>query len=122
MTNPAKNGPGGFGRGGERGEYEQVPPGSGGALPTNMVFNDHTEHYPERSKARTVRTLGLIGLVFPLLAPFAWIMGAEELRAQRAERRDPRNFDPAHTGMWLGILSTLAWSGFWIMSAFGSAI
>jgi hypothetical protein len=56
-------------------------------------------HYPERSKAKTVLTLGIIAIVIPLLAPFAWIYGAEELRAQRHERRDPRNFG-LHRRAW----------------------
>ena len=79
-------------------------------------------HYPERSKAKTVRTLGIIGIVIPLVAPFAWLYGAQELRAQRNERRDPRNFGPAQTGMVLGIIGTALWAVLLVGFSMGNAI
>jgi hypothetical protein len=67
-------------------------------------------HYPERSKARIVFTLGIIGFVIPPLALFAWIYGLEELRAQRHQRRDPRNKGTAETGTVMGIVATVLWA------------
>jgi hypothetical protein len=82
----------------------------------------YKSHYPERSKARTVLTLGIIGIVIPLVAPFAWIYGAEELRAQRNERRDPRNFGSAQTGMVMGIIATVLWAVLLVAFGMGNAI
>jgi hypothetical protein len=67
-------------------------------------------HYPERSKAKTVFTLGIIGFVIPPLALFAWNYGLEGLRAQRHQRRDPRNRGTAETGTVMGIVATVLWA------------
>lgn len=91
-------------------------PGSRWAVKPEM----YEAHYPERSKAKTVRTLGIIGIVIPLVAPFAWIYGVQELRAQRNERRDPRNFGSAQAGMAMGIIGTILWSIVLLAFIYGS--
>ncbi len=64
--------------------------------------------YPEPSQATTVLVLGLLGmLVFPPLAPFAWAMGTQELRAVDAGRRSPENRQLARVGQVLGAVMSL---------------
>lgn len=60
--------------------------------------------YPEQSRATAAFVLGLLGmLVFPLLAPFAWAMGSQEIAAIDAGRRPPDNRSLARIGQILGI-------------------
>ena len=64
--------------------------------------------YPEQSKATTVLVLGILGLVLcSVLAPIAWYMGNEEVRAIDAGRRDPANRGTANAGRILGIIGTV---------------
>jgi uncharacterized membrane protein YjgN (DUF898 family) len=66
-----------------------------------------TEGY-EPSKATTVLVLGILGIVIcGVLAPFAWSMGNDELRAIDAGRRDPANRGTANAGRILGIVGTV---------------
>jgi hypothetical protein len=52
-----------------------------------------------------VFVFGLCGLlVFPLLAPFAWFMGNEEIAAIDAGRRAPENRQLARAGQIMGII------------------
>jgi hypothetical protein len=65
--------------------------------------------YPgwEPSHAVLALVLGLIALfVFWPLAPFAWGIGRNEIRAVDAGRRDPANRGVAVAGMVLGIIGT----------------
>lgn len=63
--------------------------------------------YPERSNATTVLVLGILGLVVcSVLAPIAWYLGNEEVRAIDAGRRDPTNRGTANVGRILGIIGT----------------
>ncbi|MEM7323811.1 MAG: hypothetical protein AAF531_12055 [Actinomycetota bacterium] len=65
-------------------------------------------YYPEASRATTVFVLGLLGmLLFPLLAPFAWAMGSQELAAIDAGRRSPENRQLALIGKILGIVMSV---------------
>lgn len=78
------------------GQQQPYPAGSG--VPS----------YPEHSKATVVFVLGLLGmLVFPPLAPFAWVMGSRELTAIDAGRRPPDNRPLARIGQILGIVISL---------------
>jgi hypothetical protein len=64
--------------------------------------------YPEQSKATTVLVLGILGLVIcSVLAPIAWYLGNDEVRAIDAGRRDPSNRSMANTGRILGIIGTV---------------
>lgn len=64
--------------------------------------------YPEQSRATTVLVLGILGLVLcSVLAPIAWYMGNEEVRAIDAGRRDPTNRGTANAGRILGIIGTV---------------
>ena len=64
--------------------------------------------YPEQSKATTVPVLGILGLVLcSVLAPIAWYMGNEEVRAIDAGRRDSANRGTANAGRILGIIGTV---------------
>ena len=64
--------------------------------------------YPEQSKATTVLVLGILGIVIcSILAPIAWYMGNEEVRAIDAGRRDPTNRGTANAGRILGIEGTV---------------
>jgi len=64
--------------------------------------------YPEQSKATTVLVLGILGIVIcSILAPIAWYMGNEEVRAIDAGRRDPTNRGTANAGRILGIVGTV---------------
>lgn len=63
--------------------------------------------YPEASQATTVLVLGIVGIIFSIVAPIAWIMANGELRAIREGRRDPANASTANTGKVLGIIGTV---------------
>ena len=64
-----------------------------------------SEYYPEQSRATAAFVLGLLGmLLFPLLAPFAWAMGSQEVAAIDAGRRPPDNRSLARIGQILGIV------------------
>ena len=52
--------------------------------------------------------LGILGLVLcSVLAPIAWYMGNEEVRAIDAGRRDSANRGTANAGRILGIIGTV---------------
>lgn len=64
--------------------------------------------YPEQSRATTVLVLGILGIVVcSILAPIAWYLGNEEVRAIDAGRRDPTNRSTANAGRILGIIGTV---------------
>lgn len=64
--------------------------------------------YPEASQGVLALVLGLVGLlVVQLVAPFAWVVGAREVRAIDEGRRDPRNRGLGQAGMVLGIIGTV---------------
>lgn len=63
--------------------------------------------YPEASQATTVLVLGIVGIIFSIVGPIAWIMANGELRAIREGRRDPANASTANTGKVLGIIGTV---------------
>lgn len=69
--------------------------------------NEARASYPEASQATTVLVLGIVGIIFPIVAPVAWIMGRQELAAIAAGRRDPANESTANTGKILGIVGTV---------------
>ena len=59
--------------------------------------------YPEHSQATTALVLGILGIFFSILAPFAWYIGNEEVKAIDAGRRPPENRSNAQTGKILGM-------------------
>ncbi len=63
--------------------------------------------YPEASQATTVLVLGIVGIIFSIVGPIAWIMANGELRAINEGRRDPANASTANTGKVLGIIGTV---------------
>jgi len=64
--------------------------------------------YPEASQGFLALVLGIIGLfVFWPVAPFAWVIGRNEVRAVDAGRRDPAGRGPALAGMIMGIIGTV---------------
>jgi hypothetical protein len=64
--------------------------------------------YPEQSRATTVLVLGILGIVIcSVLAPIAWYLGNEEVRAIDAGRRDPTSRSTANAGRILGIVGTV---------------
>lgn len=63
--------------------------------------------YPEPSQATTVLVLGIVGLIFSITAPVAWILGNQEMRAIDEGRRDPANAGTANIGRILGIIGTV---------------
>lgn len=85
-----------------------------------------TTYYPEQSKATTVLVLGILGIVIcSVLAPIAWYMGNEEVRAIDAGRRDPTNRSSANAGRILGIVGTVLLGiglviAFFVLAAAGS--
>ena len=66
-----------------------------------------TSSYPEDSQATTALVLGILGIFFGLLAPFAWYIGNEEVKAIDAGRRPPENRSNAQTGKILGMVMTI---------------
>jgi hypothetical protein len=63
--------------------------------------------YPESSNATTVLVLGVVGLFFNIVAPVAWWLGNEEIRAIGAGKRAPENRSVANAGRVLGIIGTV---------------
>lgn len=66
-----------------------------------------TAEYPEHSQAVTSLVLGIVGLFIPLLGPFAWKFGHDEIKAIDAGRRPPNNYGMATAGRILGIIGTV---------------
>ena len=63
--------------------------------------------YPESSNATTVLVLGVVGLFFNVLSPFAWWLGNEEIKAIDAGKRAPENRSVANDGRVLGIIGSV---------------
>ena len=72
--------------------------------------------YPEPSQAVTVFVLGLLSLVLGFLAPFAWYMGNQELKAMDAGRRDPKDRSLAVAGRVLGMVLTILFIAFVVIA------
>jgi Domain of unknown function (DUF4190) len=66
-----------------------------------------TSQYPESSQAVTALVLGIVGLFFPIVAPFAWKFGHDEIKAIDAGRRPPDGQGMATAGRILGIIGTV---------------
>lgn len=66
-----------------------------------------TAEYPEHSQAVTSLVLGIVGLFIPLLGPFAWKFGHDEIKAIDAGRRPPNGYGMATAGRILGIIGTV---------------
>ncbi len=79
--------------------------------PTDMTLPEFPDErrvsYPESSQATTVLVPGIVGLIFSIVAPVAWIMARQELRAIEEGRRDPANQSTANIGKVLGIIGTI---------------
>ena len=64
--------------------------------------------YPEQSQATLALVLGIFSLIcLPVLGPFAWTIGNNELKGIDAGRRDPANRGLANAGKILGIIGTV---------------
>ena len=63
--------------------------------------------YPERSQATTAFVLGIVGIFFTVVAPFAWKFGHDELKAIDEGRRPPDGHGQATAGRILGIIGTV---------------
>lgn len=75
---------------------------------TTPQFPTDPGQYPEASQATTVLVLGILGIVIcGILAPFAWVMGNNELEAIDAGRRPPDQRSTANAGRILGIIGTI---------------
>ncbi len=75
---------------------------------TDQQFPTDPGRYPEASQATTALVLGILGVVvFQVLAPFAWWIGAKEVTAIDAGRRPPENRGTANAGRILGIVGTV---------------
>ncbi len=51
--------------------------------------------------------LGIVGLLFSFVAPFAWKTAHDELKAIDAGRRPPDGYNMATAGRILGIIGTM---------------
>jgi len=69
--------------------------------------DERSAAYPESSQATTVLVLGIVGIIFNIVAPVAWILGNQERRAIDEGRRDPVNAGTANIGRILGIIGTV---------------
>lgn len=75
---------------------------------TEEQFPQDPSRYPEASQATTILVLGILSIVVcGFLAPFAWVMGNNELAAIDAGRRPPENRGTANAGRILGIIGTV---------------
>lgn len=66
-----------------------------------------TAEFPEHSQAVTSLVLGIVGLFLPILSPFAWKFGHDEIKAIDAGRRPPNGYGMATAGRILGIIGTV---------------
>lgn len=70
---------------------------------------------PSKGRATTVLILGILGLICcGILAPIAWYMGNQELKAIREGRAPAEGEGMAKAGMILGIIGTILLA-FWIL-------
>lgn len=77
--------------------------------------DDDDEEYEEDDRPRkephrgmTILILGIVAIAFfHLVGPFAWYMGAVDLRKMREGRMDRRGESETRVGYILGIVSTL---------------
>ena len=72
---------------------------------TGIEMDAHV--YPERSQATTALVLGIVGMFFIIVAPFAWKFGHDELKAIDEGRRPPEGHGQATAGRILGIIGTV---------------
>ena len=72
-----------------------------------MEVTMDTQAYPERSRATTALVLGIVGIFFTVVAPFAWKFGHDELKAIDEGRRPPDGHGQATAGRILGIIGTV---------------
>lgn len=64
--------------------------------------------YPEASQATLALVLGILGIVVcQVLAPAAWVIGNNELKAIDGGLRPPENRGNANAGKILGIVGTV---------------
>ena len=62
---------------------------------------------PEHPQGTTILVLGIVGLFFPLCAPFAWFMGSKALKEIRASGINYSNEQQIVIGRVLGIVITI---------------
>jgi hypothetical protein len=77
------------------------------------------------SKAVWSLVLGILGIICcQILAPVAWVMGNQELKAIRAGAANPANQGMAMAGMIMGIVGTilLCFTLVWVLFFGGMAI
>ena len=69
--------------------------------------HEHRDLRPHR--AAVILTLGILGLVFGLPAPIAWILGNIDVHEINAGRMDPEGEGVTQAGRVCGIIGTLFW-------------
>jgi hypothetical protein len=92
-------------------EAAAAPPPSAAPAPPPERRWQATERIDARPSAPGVAAslaLGIIGLGFWFLGPFAWYQGARARRAIRRSGGQQGGYATAGIGMWLGILETIA--------------
>jgi hypothetical protein len=103
-TPPAYGGPPAYGSAPSAPEYGTA---EFGTMPPTAPYPGRSA-YLEPSQSVLALVLGIIGLfVFWPVAPFAWVIGRNEVRAVDAGRRDPAGRGPAMAGMIMGIIGTV---------------
>ena len=90
---------------------ETRPPGQPGYTwepePDPQLTQRSRPQYEEASQGLLALVLGLVGLLlFPPVAPAAWIVGRREVRAVDRGRRNPRNRVLGQIGLVLGIVGS----------------
>ena len=73
----------------------------GSARPADFDGND----YDRADRTRVALVLGIVSLLFGPLGIFAWMVGADCLRAIRAGKMDPAGESLARVGRLLGIIA-----------------
>ena len=69
---------------------------------------DDEPDYEEPHRGGLLLALGLIGLLAcPVVSPFAWVMGSNDLRAMDERRMDPEGRSNTQAGKILGIVGTI---------------
>ena len=76
--------------------------------PRRRRSRDDEPDYEEPHRGGLLLALGLVGLLAcPVVSPFAWVMGANDLRAMDERRMDPEGRSNTQAGKILGIVGTI---------------
>jgi hypothetical protein len=106
-----------------RGLHEQGNPFSDAATPTrsSTAYHVTSARHQLPHRGGVILTLAILGWVIcPVFAPFAWSMGAGDLRAMRLGQMDTSGQSMTQAGMIVGMIQTILVGLFLAVMCFGA--